>query len=76
MAATEEEPLLVDKGSDQSDAWRLWRRELIEVCLLSGPACLQLFFQVSQVNSIEQHAERTLQMQSANFATKLLTLKV
>ena len=50
MAATEEEPLLVDKGSDQSDAWQLWRRELIEVCLLSGPACLQLFFQVSQVN--------------------------
>lgn len=36
-----------EKGNEDSSSYAVWRSDLTEVCWLSGPACLQLFFQVN-----------------------------
>ena len=46
-----DQPLIENKqdeesGVPKSSTYALWRADFWEVCLLSGPACLQLLFQV------------------------------
>jgi hypothetical protein len=50
------QPLLNGKTDEESGAlkestYALWRSDLWDVCLLSGPACLQLLFQVRMSDS-------------------------
>lgn len=52
MVDEQHQPLISTKkdeesGEEKRSDYVLWKSDLWDVCLLSGPACLQLLFQVS-----------------------------
>ncbi len=65
----ESEPLLngqkdEEQGESEVSTYALWRSDLWDVCLLSGPACLQLLFQVSLLGGLCSTSPPVLELSS------------